>query len=70
MKILVTSAVPLTTEQTKKIESAFVKNHPKSSIDFRVDPSCIGGIKVTIGSKQIDMTLQSQLHALEKALLA
>jgi F0F1-type ATP synthase delta subunit len=68
MNSIVTSATKLSETQKKKVVSALEKKYPDAQISFVVDESTIGGIKITIGSKQIDMTLQAQLLQLQKTL--
>ena len=70
MQILVTTAITLSSDQKKKLESALKANYPKHSIEYIVNPACEGGIKITIDSKQIDMTVAHQLATMQKALLA
>lgn len=70
MQILVTTAITLSSDQKKKLETALKAKYPKHSIEYVVTPACEGGIKVTIDSKQIDMTVAHQLTSMHKALLA
>jgi F-type H+-transporting ATPase subunit delta len=66
LKVTITSAVDLTSTQVKKIQSAIEKKHTQSNIELKqvVDPSVIAGLKVTIGSNQIDATAYSKLENL------
>lgn len=68
MNSIVTSATKLSETQKKKVTSALEKKYPDAQITFIVDEAAIGGVKITVGSKQIDMTLQAQLLQLQKTL--
>jgi F0F1-type ATP synthase delta subunit len=68
MNINVTTAVELSQTQKKKVINEVEKKYPQSNISFDVKSEVIGGVKDTVGSKQIDMTLQSQLSQLQKSL--
>ena len=70
MQILVTTAITLSSDQKKKLESALKAKYPKHNIEYVVNPACVGGIKITIDSKQIDMTVAHQLATMHKTLLA
>jgi F-type H+-transporting ATPase subunit delta len=66
LKVTITSAIDLTSAQVKKITDAVEKKHTKSSVEFKqvVDPAVIAGLKVTIGSNEIDATAYSKLESL------
>ena len=70
LKVTVTSAIELTNTQVKKIVDAVEKKHTQTSVDLKkiVDPSVIGGIKITIGSEEIDATIYSKLEQLHEQL--
>ncbi|HLJ62937.1 MAG TPA: F0F1 ATP synthase subunit delta [Stellaceae bacterium] len=40
----------------------------KVAVDFRVDPSLLGGLTVKVGSRMIDASLSSKLHRLQLAM--
>jgi len=69
MTIVVTSALPLTTTYQDKIAAALAKKHPQASVDFQVDEQLIAGLKITVGSSQLDYSFASQLQLIEKQLL-
>ena len=53
---------------TKEIETAigsFLKSGEKSQISYKVDPSLIGGLVVSIGDKYVDMSMASKLKKYE-----
>jgi F0F1-type ATP synthase delta subunit len=68
MNSIITSATELSETQKKKVISALEKKYPNTQVTFIVDETTIGGVKITVGSKQIDMTLQGQLLQLQKTL--
>jgi F-type H+-transporting ATPase subunit delta len=71
MKIVtITTAVALTDTQLKSIVDAVTKKYGKS-FEFKevVDPEVIGGIRLTIGSVQLDSTISHKLNQLKNQLL-
>jgi len=70
MTITITSAVSLSAAQKKALTQAVTKKYAGESVETIVDPTCGGGLKITIGSKQFDMTVAHQLSSIEKQLRA
>ena len=72
LKVSVTSAAKLTASQRKNIE-AFVKaKHPKAktiSLDERLNPDLIAGVRVQVGSLQYDATLRGRLNGMAAQLM-
>jgi len=66
IKVTATSAVELTPSQVKKIVSAVEIKHKGSTVELKqvVDPSVIAGIKLTVGSEEIDATAYTKLEKL------
>lgn len=66
----ITTAVALTDKQLKTIVDAVTKKYGKS-YEFKqvVDPQVIGGIRLTIGSSQLDATVSHKLQQLQNQLL-
>ena len=66
IKVTVTSAIELTKEQVKKIVNAVEKKHKESTVELKqvVNPMVIAGIKLTVGSEEIDATAYSKLEKL------
>eukprot|EP00094_Tigriopus_californicus_P005789 TCALIF_05580-PA protein Name:"Similar to Oscp ATP synthase subunit O, mitochondrial (Drosophila melanogaster)" AED:0.05 eAED:0.05 QI:0/0/0/0.66/1/1/3/0/210 len=65
----VTTAKPLDAAMTKEVETAiagFVKAGQKSQINYKVDPSIIGGMVVAIGDRFVDMSMASKLKRYEE----
>lgn len=65
--IQVTSAVKLSEKQCEKLLQGFQKKYSKVELKETVDPSVLGGLKVTVGSVQYDATLRHKLTQLENA---
>jgi len=68
MQVVITSATELTSAQLEKIEKAVTKKYGKN-VQFRtaVNPSLIGGLTITLGSRQLDGSLKYKLSLLQKA---
>lgn len=66
LKVTVTSAIKLTSTQVKKITDAVEKKYKENAVELKqvVDPSVIAGIKITVGSEEIDATTYSKLEKL------
>jgi F-type H+-transporting ATPase subunit delta len=65
----VTTAVPLSAEQTKGLQAALRLSLGKDpEIETRVDPAILGGLKVRVGSRLYDASLKSKLDSLKFAL--
>jgi F-type H+-transporting ATPase subunit delta len=65
----VTTAIALTPEQAKGLQSALRQALGKDpEIETRVDPSILGGLKVRVGSRLYDASLKSKLDSLKFAL--
>lgn len=69
-KVTITTAVKLTAEQLKKLTAAIEKKHGKTAkIETVVDPSILGGIIVTVGSRQVDNSYRSRIEVLKQQVL-
>jgi F-type H+-transporting ATPase subunit delta len=65
----VTSATPLKPPQVDALTSALkTATGAKISVDLKVDPGLIGGLKVRLGSRMVDTSLQSKLKRLQLAM--
>jgi len=65
----VTSAVPLSDEQTAKLVKSLSDKAGKDvKIDARVDDSLIGGLVVKMGSQMIDTSVAAKLKALQNTM--
>lgn len=65
-KAIVTSSVALTQTQKNTIEKKVKAAYQVSSFEYKQDPSILGGLSITIGSKHFDATLKHKLEALQK----
>ena len=68
-KVVVTTAVPLSTEQRKKIKAALETRLGSLEYIENVDEKVIGGIKLLVGSKEYDGTVKGKLTKLKQQLL-
>lgn len=67
---VVYSAQALTEEEKKSIEEALaLRLQSAIHLDYRVEPSCLGGVKVFIDGRVYDDTLSSKLERLRSDLL-
>ncbi|CAB4055445.1 ATPeF0O [Lepeophtheirus salmonis] len=60
----VTTAKKLDAVKTKEVEAAigkFLKAGQKSLVTYKVDPSILGGMVVSIGDKFVDMSIESKI---------
>ncbi|WP_283681148.1 ATP synthase F1 subunit delta [Parablautia sp. Marseille-Q6255] len=67
----VTSAVPLTGEQKRRIEQKLLDTtrYKTMEIDYKVDESKIGGLMIRMGDRIVDSTLRSRLDRLTGGLM-
>ena len=69
LKITATTAIKLTKKQADSIVKAVEKKHSrKIELKQVVDPSVIAGIKLMIGSEEIDATTYTKLEKLHTQL--
>lgn len=69
VKAKVATAVPLTEDQQKELKAELKKSMGRDVVlELKVDKSLLGGMVVTIGSKQVDDSVKTKLSALKKAL--
>jgi F-type H+-transporting ATPase subunit b len=65
----VVSALPLTASEQATVKNEIVaKMGSQSSIEFRVDPTILGGLVVRVGDKVLDGSVAGQLEDLRKSL--
>ncbi len=67
MFLEIRTAYPLTDVETKKIVKAVEKQY-NSKVEYQniIDPTVIGGVKLSFASKTVDSTLQGRLKNLKK----
>ncbi|PWU22658.1 hypothetical protein C5B42_05460 [Candidatus Cerribacteria bacterium 'Amazon FNV 2010 28 9'] len=68
-KVIIESAIKLDSKQLEAIEAILKKRvSGKFSFENTVNPEILGGIRVTIGSKRIDLSLKGKLEQVKKQL--
>jgi F-type H+-transporting ATPase subunit b len=68
-KALVTSALPLTEAEQEKVKSDVVaKMGIKAEVEFRVDPTILGGLVVKVGDKVLNGSVSGQLESLRQSM--
>jgi F-type H+-transporting ATPase subunit delta len=71
LKVLVTTAVPISNEQKQRIEAGVRERFKLEPILVsRLDPEVLGGIKIRIGDRQFDGTVQARLELIRQQLLS
>ena len=67
----VTSAIPLSGEQKKKIEKRLLEttHYDTMEIEYKVDAGKIGGLLIRIGDRVVDSTIRSRLNRLTANLM-
>jgi len=66
-KVIVTTANKISSKNLETLKKSLVKKYGKElEYDLRLDPSVIGGIKIVVGSRSIDMTVKGQLSQISK----
>lgn len=60
----VTSALPLTDDEQKKVKSAL----NASDVAFKIDPSILGGLVVRVGDQVVDDSVAGQMSAMRDSL--
>jgi F-type H+-transporting ATPase subunit delta len=70
VKVIITTASKLEAKSVDVLRKALEKSGKKAEFELRTDPTVIGGIKIVMGSKAIDMTVAGKLSQVKKQLLA
>lgn len=66
-KVIVTTAVEPTSAQLETIKSAVAKKYGKNvEVESKIDSSILGGIQITIGSRQLDGSIKGKLDQIRK----
>jgi F-type H+-transporting ATPase subunit delta len=67
----VTSAVPLTDAQKADVKERLLTTtrYVEFEMNYKVDPSLIGGLIIRIGDRVVDSSIKTQLYELKKQLL-
>ena len=70
LKVLVTSAVPISDEQRHRIETRVRERFNLEPVVVpKIDPTLLGGIKIRIGDRQFDGTVRARLDLIRQQLL-
>ena len=69
-QVKITVAVPLTSEQKKRIKQTLKTKYGMLNFQVLIDPQIIGGIKLSLGFNEYDATLKTKLEKLKNLLLA
>jgi len=64
----VTSSNKLSKDQSEKIVKILSSNFGIKNVDFEIDESLLGGIKVGIGDEVVDLSLQNKLKSVGKSI--
>lgn len=69
---IVTTAVPISAAQRQKLVKSLEKKFSGQEIKLEeiVNESIVGGLKLTVGSREIDASIASQLTQLKEQLLS
>ncbi|OGG02392.1 hypothetical protein A2Z33_05000 [Candidatus Gottesmanbacteria bacterium RBG_16_52_11] len=65
---VVTSAAPLDGRLKSLVSSVVSRIGTVRSIEYRVDPEVLGGIRIRIGNRVLDTSLKRQLSEIVKSL--
>ena len=68
--LLVESAVPLSSSDLAKIKHKLTSHFTITSIEVKINPSILGGIKVTIGDNVFDLSIKNRINQLKEALVS
>lgn len=69
-KVTVITANELSKANLEILQKALVKKYGQDlEYDFKLDPAVIGGIKLIIGSKAVDMTIKAKLSQIGKQVM-
>lgn len=64
----VTSALPLRPEEEQVVRQDILSKAGAKDVDFRVDPSILGGLVIRIGDKVLDSSVAGKLEGLRQSL--
>jgi F-type H+-transporting ATPase subunit delta len=69
-KVTITTAVKLSATQLKKLTTAIEKKYGKvSAVETLVDKTILGGVIVTIGSRQFDNSYRGRIQAFKQQIV-
>jgi F-type H+-transporting ATPase subunit b len=64
----VTSALPLSDEETEAVKRDVLARAGAKEVSFRVDPSILGGLVIRVGDKVLDSSVAGKLEGLRQSL--
>jgi F-type H+-transporting ATPase subunit b len=64
----VTSALPLRPEEREVVQRDLLSNMSADAVDFRVDPSILGGLVIKVGDKILDGSVAAKLEEMRQSL--
>ncbi len=64
----VTSALPLNDKEQITVKKSVLQKIGAKSVDFRVDPSILGGLVIKVGDKVVDGSVAGKLEGLRQSL--
>ncbi|HAU99452.1 MAG: hypothetical protein UX04_C0006G0079 [Microgenomates group bacterium GW2011_GWF2_45_18] len=67
MHIVVESVIALSSNQKKKLADLFEKKYGSREFKEKIEPTLLGGIRVTVGSTQYDSSLFGSLTQMRNA---
>lgn len=65
---VVTSALPLTDEEQMQIRADLAQRAGATQVQFRVDPSILGGLVIRIGDKIVDSSVAGRMEAMRQSI--
>ncbi len=68
--VTITTAIELSAKQLDSLAAQLTKKLGKIEVTAVVDPELIGGLKVRVGSREYDGSLQHKLNSVKQQLLA
>lgn len=65
----VTTVVPLSSAQKKQIAQVLKEKTGSEEFESQIDPNIIGGIRLTVNSREYDATIKNKLEQLKQYML-
>lgn len=66
--ITIITAIPLSETQKSALKVGLQKKFGEISLNEKLDEAIVGGIKVTVGSKQFDASITNKLEQLKHSI--
>lgn len=67
---VVTTAVPLSAAQRKELLAGIEKKHGSVQLIEKVDPAVLGGVRLVVGSTEVDATIHGKVMRLKEQLMS